>query len=165
MNDVEVISSGIVEVAIASSPVVEVEVAPLPTIEIEVLPGGIVYRGEETTSLSTNSYEASTNLSALRVVIVNDDGKLEYASSDRPEHSFMVVGVLKDALTQGNFGKALVQGLLSDSFWSWTLGVPIYVGEDGVLTQSPPSEGFQLVIGKPVTPSAVYFEIGEPILL
>ena len=45
MNDVEVISSGIVEVAIAPTPVIEVEVESTSPIEIEVLPGGISYGG------------------------------------------------------------------------------------------------------------------------
>ena len=162
---VEVIGQNLIEVAIAPPPVIEVEVEAASPIEIEVLPGGIVYRGEETTSLNSNSFVAEYSLSALRAVIVNNDSRLEYASSNIAEHSFSIVGVLKDAIAVGDSGKALIQGSLSDSSWNWTLGTPIYLGVDGMLTQSAPSTGFQIILGKPTSPTTVYFEIGEPILL
>lgn len=165
MSEVEVLNQNLVEVSIEPTPVIDIEVAPSSIVEIEILTGGIVYRGEQTTSLNSTSHAASTNLSALRFVIVNDENEFEYASSDTADHLFKTVGILKSAIAEGTYGEALVQGSLSDSNWNWTLGVPIYLGLNGVLTQAPPSLGFQLIVGKPTNVDTVYFETGEPILL
>ena len=138
------------------------------------LPGSFAVEGEPwnpspapetTTGQYSDPIAASASLSALRVVIVNESGQLAYADSATAAHAFRVVGLLPSAVSSGESIAVLIDGLIADATWNWTIGSPIFIGANGVLTQSPPETGFLQQVATPITATQIDFEIQEPILL
>jgi hypothetical protein len=113
----------------------------------------------------SDALPASANLSALRAVAINDSGQLIYADAAMAAHAYRVVGVLTTAVTTGNTAQVLQGGKASDSSWGWARGTPIYIGGNGVLTQTAPSSGFILQIATVVSSQSIFVEIQDPFLL
>lgn len=103
------------------------------SVTLDVASGGLVPANIDL------SAEAGDNLSALRVVRLDGMNKLRYASNDTAANA-NAVGILTAAVTSGGTGNVRYAGLLSDTSWSWSQGA-IYIGADGVLTQTAPSGG------------------------
>lgn len=116
-------------------------------------------------ALYSNAYPAGASLSALRVARLNADGELDYASSAVQAHAFTVLGLLTSAITTEESARVLQEGGFADESWTWTLGTPIWLGVDGVLTQTPPESGFLLQVAIPKTATSIEFEIQEPVML
>lgn len=106
---------------------------------------------------------AGATVSALRVVYELDDRvfALDYRDTD---HIDLILGV---ALTAADAGQALnVQrsGTIDDSAWSWTPG-RIYLGAGGMLTQTPPEDGYSVLIGIAPAPTRINLYFQDPIEL
>lgn len=108
---------------------------------------------------------AAYPLSALRLVAVDDSEQLIYATSDNPEHAFRILGMTTVAVGQGQTATVLIDGEFSDPTWNWSLGVPIFAGPDGMLTQTAPIDGFLLQVATPISPTKINFEPQEPTVL
>lgn len=108
---------------------------------------------------------AAISLSALRAVILNDAGQLEYASSDNQNHANRFAGILPFAANQGNTAIAYRQGDLSDGGWNWTRGSPVFLGLNGFLTQTAPTTGFLLIVGNPSSATTLAINPSVPIFL
>lgn len=107
---------------------------------------------------------ASTNLSALRMCALSQ-GLLVYASNDNPEHAFATLGLLTEAVEAGQTTRLVTGGPVSDPSWSWSVGQPIFLGENGALTQTPPETGFLLRVALPVSPTQIQIDIDDPIFI
>jgi hypothetical protein len=108
---------------------------------------------------------ASINLSALRVVILDNAGQFAYADSSTPSHAYRVAGILPYAVPQDAEGVAYRLGEITDAVWNWTRGSPIFLGTNGQLTQTPPTTGFLLVLAQPISPTVINLVQPVPILL
>lgn len=65
-------------------------------------------------------------------------------------------GLTGEAITLQNGGE------LVNSTWSWVPDMDIYVGPGGMLTQTPPSEGYIQNVGVPTGPTSMLVEVQEP---
>lgn len=113
----------------------------------------------------TESLPAAVSLSALRLAAVNASGQLVYASSANPEHAYALLGLLLQAVSAGQTTRLLVEGPASDPSWNWTVGQPIFLGENGLLAQTPPETGFLLRVALPVSPTQIQIDFDNPIFL
>ena len=115
----------------------------------------------------TVSYPAAASpIGGHRACLINSNGQVEYASADNPAHLNMLLGVSTGAAIAGDPVNIQAGGELQEPSWNWTLGLPIFLGINGLLTQSVPTfPSFMQVIGMPVTPSKIYIRIQPPILL
>lgn len=89
---------------------------------------------------------------ALRVVVSDPNGHIVHASNLNPSHVYAILGI---AITGGVYGQyATIQytGVIMDPAWNWNHGYPVYLSDDGVLTQIQPTEGFIYQIGYATTP-------------
>lgn len=114
--------------------------------------------------LYSAEYPAAATLSALRVVAV-DAGALVYADSANPDHAFKVLGLLSAAVSSGSKAQAITEGAWTDPSWNWDPSIPIWLGANGTLTQTPPESGFLLQVATASSPQTIEFEIQEVILL
>ncbi len=115
-------------------------------------------------SIFSTSIAAAQNLSALRVVATTDAG-LIYASSDLPDTAFTALGVTVAAVLAGQQTQALIEGLITNQGWAWIPDQPIFLAEEGNLTQVAPNSGFILQVATPLSPTQILIELQEPILL
>jgi hypothetical protein len=125
-------------------------------VTLDIASGGIVPAAIDTALV------ASTSLSALRCITTNSSGEAVYATPDTLANA-VVIGI---STTAGNTGETITiktSGQLSDASWSWTKGA-IYLGANGVLTQTAPSGGSIIVhVAKAITATTLIIDIDTTI--
>lgn len=122
------------------------------SITLDIESGGIVAANIDT------SIVASTSISALRCITTDGSGLAKYATPDTLANA-VVIGI---STTSGNAGETITvktSGQLTDASWSWTKGT-IYLGSNGVLTQTAPSNGSIIVhVAKAITATTIIIDI------
>lgn len=108
--------------------------------------------------------KASQALSGHRVVKATDQGAV-YASSSNVDDARSVVGISVEAAAPEQLIKIQTDGELSEPSWNWTIGMPIFNGVDGLLTQVAPSVGYILVVGIAIETSTILISIKQPLVL
>lgn len=133
-----------VEVTVsAESRVFEVSTSPKA---VNVLTAGIQGpQGPSGVSADKITKNAITNLGGHRVVVATIGG-VEYADSADVDHIGRVLGITLGAVTAGNPADIIVSGEVVEASWNFVNGA-VYVGSNGLLTQSPPSSGFSQIVG------------------
>lgn len=114
------------------------------------------------TQIYSENFNASENLSALRIVNLNTG---RYASNSNLADVYSPLALTTDSISLGNSAKALVLGEFSDVSWNW-LNSPIYLGIDGQLIQTlTGSEKFLLEVAKVKNSSSILLEFKDIIIL
>jgi hypothetical protein len=98
--------------------------------------------------------------------IVQSNGLLYYAAASNILHLNRVVGVTTSATSSGASTEYVSEGKITESSWSWNTSTPIYLAENGMLTQSPTNlSGFTLIIGTPISATSMYVSLKTPIII
>ena len=80
-------------------------------------------------------------------------------------HAEVVVGLTVFAAVQGQSIDIVRAGIVEEPSWSWVADQPVYLGLDGVLTQTLPTGAlFGLVVGFPIAPTKLFMSIKPPIV-
>lgn len=125
-------------------------------VTLDIISGGIVPAAIDTTLV------ASTSISALRCVTTDSNGLAKYATPDTLANA-LVIGVSTNAANTGENVTVKTSGELSDASWNWTKGA-IYLGANGVLTQTAPSGGSIVVhVAKAITATKIIIDIDTTI--
>jgi hypothetical protein len=103
-------------------------------------------------------------LSALRIVS-RSAGQYFAADPLSDESVFAIAGLTTIASIIGAPTTPINNGEYEDQSWAWVSGKPIFLGNAGTLTQTPPNTGWLQIIGRPLSPTAISIEIEEPIKL
>jgi hypothetical protein len=114
----------------------------------------------------TNNYGADTvgvtaaeNLSGHRIVTVEG----YYASKDTASDKFKVLGMTTGAVSSGSEATVQLSGYITEAGWNFTVGEPVFLSTNGHITQTSPTDGFRLIVGKPKTATTLFLELSEPI--
>lgn len=107
---------------------------------------------------------AESALSGHRVICSNGANQARYASSDTLSVANAVLGISLNAALISAPVAIQFAGTLIEPSWAWTPNMPVYCGIDGVLTQTPPSAGFVLVVGVAIAATALAISIKQPIV-
>lgn len=106
-----------------------------------------------------------TPLSALQVVYYTSDSTVGLADSTDLSKSY-VAGIANNAANNGDSLDVVVDGPISDSGWTWTPGLPIFVNSSGGLTQTAPvSPENRVQVGHAISATEIDVNIEEPICL
>lgn len=104
-------------------------------------------------------------LSALLVVRKSSDGRVYYMSSADTSHT-NVYGITKTSAAGAGLAITVVLGgEFTDPSWNWIPDKVIYLGINGVLTQTSPNTGFSCIIGVAITATTIFVKLNEPIFL
>lgn len=120
-------------------------------------------KGESSAVL--NIYTAGASLSGHRMVTLNSSQQLIYATNINLDHAEKVLGMTMGAAAAGDLTQVIRSGELSEPSWNWTLGQPIFLGLDGLLTQVPPASGFLLHVAFPISATRVFVDIKQALIL
>jgi len=104
---------------------------------------------------------AAVPLSGHRVVTPGPDDTLDYASNVVAAHLHAPLWITQGAVTAGQPATVLAYGALTESSWVWIPGVPLFLGADGLLTQTPPvAPGalFSAQVGTATSPTSAFFD-------
>ena len=110
---------------------------------------------------------AGISLGGHRMIVINTSGLAILADASIPEHAYKVLGLTLGAAASGSSVDVLRSGELDEPSWHWTLDAPVFLGQNGLLTQdlpAPPSL-FSLIVGFPVTTTKLFVALREPIYL
>lgn len=114
--------------------------------------------------VTTHTLTAGAILGGLRVVLSGASGAV-HASADNADHAARVIGITLGAATTGNPVTVQATGRITELSWTWTPDDDIYLGLNGVLTQTiPPTAAFAQRVGYAVTPTSMWVDITEPVV-
>lgn len=102
-------------------------------------------------------------ISALKVVYINNS-KVYIASSGEVSQSFKIFGIAITTADVDEFGYIQRIGEMSDNSWNWNVSKPIFLGENGSLTQIPPTTGFVCQVAIPVSNTKIIVSIKLEVL-
>lgn len=111
---------------------------------------------------------AGAALGGHRIVIIDQDSRAQYASSMDVSHALKIIGLTRGAAVEGDMVAVQRAGRITESSWNWAPGQPVFLGDNGLLTQVPPSlptSLFSLIVGFPIAPTSLFLSLREPILL
>lgn len=122
-------------------------------------------RGNQGIAGTQFARSTSGPMSALRVVWEDADGLVHTLDKDDGDHVGLIAGLTITAT--GVAGSVTVQraGPVDDDAWSWATSGPIWLGDSGMPTQTPPTAGYDVQIGYAVSPTRIYLDIQPPINL
>ena len=109
--------------------------------------------------------EAAADLGGHRAVVSNVDGTIDYASASNLDHLGKVLGIIVEAVLTGERVNVIRGGLLEFEGWDWDINLPVYLAENGLLTQNPSSAGFSQIVGFAESPTGLFVNLREPIQL
>lgn len=132
------------------------------------IPGPMGPPGPGGSDLGSNIVRPTVGaLGGHRVVFLDEQGRAGYASNDTLAHAQRVVGITTSANNVDAPTSIATFGDVNEPSWNWTLDQPIYLGTNGLLTQTPPAAPavFSLVIGFPVSSTTLFVNPASPIVL
>ncbi len=77
----------------------------------------------------------------------------------------LVLGITRGAADAGALAQIQFNGLMAEPSWAWTPDLPVFVGVAGVLTQTPPTSGFSLIVGIATRADQIFIGAKAPIVL
>ena len=108
---------------------------------------------------------ASGALGGHRLVAADGAGGVTYASCDDAQALLALLGMTLHAAAGGEAIALRRVGEVEESSWTWTPGLPVYLGLAGVPTQTlPPTALFGLIVGIPTSPTTLFMAPREPVL-
>lgn len=119
------------------------------------------YPPQVTASLSA-TYPAGETINGHRAVYLVG-GEVFHADKDVAFNA--VLGLSLNAAAIGDNVVVRFAGIAEEPSWTWTEGEPIFLGDDGVLTQTPPGIGSLIELGVALTATSVDVRVQEPVVL
>jgi len=102
----------------------------------EVGPPGPAGAGGAGTALTKT---AGTALSGHRAVVLDVSGEAIYADNTVLAHRDKVLGLTSGAASAGADVTIVSYGEITEPSWTWTLDEPVFLGANGLLTQTAPA--------------------------
>lgn len=107
---------------------------------------------------------ASINISIHTVVAPDGTGGVVYATNDNISQVGKPMGLAFNSALAGDTVIVVTAGEVDEPTWNWQPG-EVYLGINGMLTQTPPTSGILQVVGVALTPTRLSVGIQLPILL
>ncbi len=108
---------------------------------------------------------AGAALSGHRAIRLATSTSVLYASANEPEDAATVFGISVAAAASGAPIVIRTGGIETFSGWAFTPGDPVFVGVNGLLTQTPPTTGAEIQIGVAIAATTLLVRIGTPFYL
>lgn len=102
--------------------------------------------------------QAAAALSGHRAVKSTSAGKIDYPDISTLGDGLAVIGITTGAISSGAVGQVQLSGRMDEPSWTWTPALPIYVDDNGVLTQSLPTGNWILQIAVALKATAIVIE-------
>jgi hypothetical protein len=109
-------------------------------------------------SVTKTAAEAVSGHRAVKAV----GDQVAYASADVAGDAELVLGVTVGAAIAGAPATVQTVGEMVEGSWAWTVG-PVFLGLNGLLTQTPPAAAFVRQIGVAVASDRLLIDLRPPI--
>lgn len=110
---------------------------------------------------------AGETLGGHRAVGLDTTGRFTYCDNSIRFDAFRACGITTGAASTDADVTVQTQGELTESGWSWTPDLPIYLGANGQLTQIAPTGSplFNIPFGVALTATSMFVRLGIPTFL
>lgn len=167
MSILEITASGSATIAITTSPNPSLVITESPALSVlQINEGSVGPQGPQGPPGIGNSVlvTATTAIGGNRAVMGDGAGSIAYADSSNLAHRGKCIGLTMTAASAGGTVEIAVSGDVTEPTWNWSLG-PVYLGTNGLLTQTVPTSGYIQVIGTAMSPTRMTISIQQPIIL
>lgn len=106
------------------------------------------------------NYQAGETIGGQRIVYLYDD-KYYYADKDNTSLQNYTLALSEQAVNINEFGDLLFVGEWEDPAWNFDKDKGIFLGNNGLITQTPPTTGLLVEIGTVITATKIFFEIQD----
>lgn len=106
-------------------------------------------------------HRAGVTLSALQFVY-EVDGAVYPLDYHDTTHIDLIAGITTTAAAIGQLVAVQMNGPVTDAGWNWSPG-RVWLGPGGVPTQTPPPDGFDVLIGVATSATTIRLNIQDPI--
>lgn len=151
----------ITNVSVSSRDDINVEIAR-DDINVEI--DRILYIKVPQGGTNVTGFVTSENINIHRLVAVNADGTIRYASNDDLTTMNRVIGLSLQSVNMGGYCEVLRHGEVHDPSFNFS-GTNLYVGANGMITTIPPTSGYLQVVGTVINATTIYIDIFEPLQL
>lgn len=100
---------------------------------------------------------------ANRALMFDPTGTVVYA--DPMDPGFLFAGISQQAGAAGSSITVLQNGPMTEATWTWTPGLPLFVGANGTLTQTVPISGVMQEVAIAYTATMIVVQPQTPITL
>lgn len=115
--------------------------------------------------VSAGGYTAAEIISGHQAITLDANGQAIVASADNAAHQF-VEALTSSAANIGDNVQVVTTGLFEHLGWTFTTGMPVYLGLAGALTQVLPGTAvFMKVLGIAVSPTRIKVDFQPAIFL
>lgn len=114
---------------------------------------------------AARTFVAAQAISGHTVVALNLAGKAVPASADVAAHAFNIMGMTTNAAAANDLLTVIDTGAVEELGWSWTAGLPLFLGLDGAITQDPRVGVFSKPVGMALTSTKVVFQLQPAVFL
>lgn len=116
---------------------------------------------------SAMDFTAASAIGGHRVLALNAVNEIIYASNDLPGTAHKIVGMSLNAAAPGGALSVMRSGEVLEPSWNWDTTLPVYLGANGLLTQTPPvaPAAFSLIVGFPTSATGLFISVREPIVI
>ena len=108
------------------------------------------------------TYTAAAPVSGHRALMFDGTGNVLHADPSAP---YALAGISSGAAAAGADVSAVASGAMSEVSWTWTPGLPVFVGAAGVLTQAIPTSGILQQLATAIAPTRIFVSPFEQTLL
>lgn len=119
--------------------------------------------GAVSNNLFMFSIIASSNFGGQRIIAFNGVDYF-YASYLTPLDSIKAIGISKNAASVGTELKIQTLGNLTDPSFTWGIGTILFLGDNGLLTNTPPVAGLFWELAKVISQNTICFNPKSPII-
>lgn len=106
---------------------------------------------------------AQGTVSAIKAIYQNTSG-VSHGDKDTYTEA-TIIGISITGNVDGETIKYKTDGRLEDSFFNFPLNDPLYLGDDGAITNVAPTTGHRTRLGHSLGVGAMFIQIEEPIIL
>lgn len=154
-----------------SDPIVVVNRGPIVTLTatrpssilVQQVPG-VGPPGSSGSSVTDLNVVAGDAVGGHRVVVPTATGWV-HADRDVAAHAHGALGLSLGAATSGATVVVRTAGEIVEPSWSWSVGLPVFVGDAGVPTQVAPASGWCRVVGVATSATSLVVCPQSPIVL
>ena len=107
-------------------------------------------------------FVAQAPMGGHRIIALDEAGVPVYASNDDPDSALRAVGISLNAADIGGTIRVQAEGAITEPSWGWLTDRPVYLGKDGLLTQTVPTypdAQVAMIVGFPISPTSIFFNL------
>ena len=156
--DILPVATGMVVENIQMATNVSVDIIQNDAISVDIISGSVKGDKGDPGGVAITKV-AGESIGGQRVVILNNEGKVVYASSFIETHSNKILGITTHAATIDSEVAVQITDVMEELTWTWLPDLPIFLGNNGMLTQTVGETGlFILQIGVALSQTKIYIE-------